>query len=157
HSNYEDLVPLASQYPLRSPQMYSYPPNPTYPRVLVYDVLKALGYRTAIFSSQNENWGGMLNFHRQSSLDKLFHAETFSGPTYTAWDDLGFAKWVQQTGSAGSVDDKYTVGEAIEWLDTAGDKPFFLHMNLQSSHVPYVVPDDFVRRFSPKKIDFTIM
>ena len=28
HSNYADLVPLSSQYPLRSPQMYEYPPNP---------------------------------------------------------------------------------------------------------------------------------
>ena len=30
-------------------------------------------------------------------------------------------------------------------------------MNLQSSHVPYVVPDDFPRRFGPKTLDFTIM
>ena len=51
HSNYEDLVPLSSQYPLRSAEMYEYPVNPTYPRVLIYDVLKALGYKTAIFSS----------------------------------------------------------------------------------------------------------
>ncbi len=79
HSNYADLVPLSSQYPLRSPQMYEYPPNPTYPRVLIYDVLKALGYKTAIFSSQNERWGGMINFHRQSSLDRFFDAETFTG------------------------------------------------------------------------------
>ena len=36
-------------------------------------------------------------------------------------------------------------------------QPFFIHMNLQSSHLPYVVPDDFPRRFSPRKIDFAIM
>jgi arylsulfatase A-like enzyme len=158
HSNYEDLVPLSSQYPLRSAEMYEYPPNPAYPRVLIYDILKALGYKTAIFSSQNERWGGMINFHRASSLDRFFHAETFTGPTYAPWGDLGFAKWVKETRGAGSVDDKYTVQEAIGWLDSIGTtNPFFLHMNLQSSHVPYVVPDDFPHRFSPKKIDFAIM
>ena len=29
-------------------------------------------------------------------------------------------------------------------------------MNLQNSHVPYPVPDDFKRKFSPKKIDFQL-
>jgi arylsulfatase A-like enzyme len=158
HSNYEDLVPLSSQYPLRSAEMYEYPPNPTYPRVLIYDVLKALGYKTAIFSSQNERWGGMINYHRASSLDRFFHAETFDGPTQAQWGDLGFAEWVKETKSAGSVDDKYTVQEAMKWLDTVdAANPFFLHMNLQSSHVPYVLPKDFQNRFSPKKLDFAIM
>lgn len=157
HSNYADLVPLSSHYPLRSREMYIYPPNPTYPRVLIYDILKAVGYRTAIISSQNERWGGMINFHRPASLDYFFHAETFDGPTYSPFEDGGFADWVKQTGGAGSVDDRYTVNEAIKWIDTVGQTPFFLHMNLQSSHVPYVVPDGFERRFGPKEIDFAIM
>jgi arylsulfatase A-like enzyme len=157
HSNYADLVPLSSQYPLRSPQMYEYPPNPAYPRVLIYDVLKALGYKTAIFSSQNERWGGMINFHRLTSLDRFFDAGTFTGPTYAPYGDTGFAEWVKETHGAGSVDDRYTVDEAIKWIDSVAGQPFFIHMNLQSSHLPYVVPDDFPRRFSPKKIDFAIM
>jgi arylsulfatase A-like enzyme len=157
HSNYAGLVPLSSQYPLRSPQMYEYPPNPTYPRVLIYDVLKALGYRTAIFSSQNERWGGMINFHRLSSLDRFFDPGTFSGPTYAPYGDTGFAEWVRETQGAGSVDDRYTVDEAIEWIDEVAGQPFFIHMNLQSSHLPYVVPDGFPRRFSPDTIDFAIM
>ena len=157
HSNYADLVPLSSHYPLRSREMYVYPANPTYPRVLIYDILKAIGYKTAIISSQNEQWGGMINFHRPSSLDYFFHAATYNGPTYSPFEDGGFADWVKQTGGAGSVDDRYTVDEAITWLDTVGPTPFFLHMNLQSSHLPYVVPDDFPRRFGPKEIDFAIM
>jgi arylsulfatase A-like enzyme len=157
HSNYQDLVPLSSHYPLRSTDMYEYPPNPTYPRVLIYDVLKALGYRTAVFSSQNERWGGMLNYHRPENLDRFFHAETFSGPTITQWEDMGFAAWVRETKGAGSVDDQYTMSEAIKWIDSVSSEPFFVHMNLQSSHVPYVVPQDFPRRFSPKEIDFAIM
>ncbi|MET0163706.1 MAG: sulfatase, partial [Vicinamibacterales bacterium] len=157
HSNYQDLVPLSSHYPLRSTDMYEYPPNPTYPRVLIYDVLKALGYRTAVFSSQNERWGGMLNYHRPASLDRFFHAETFTGPTITQWEDMGFAAWVRETKGAGSVDDKYTMSEAIQWIDSVSSEPFFVHMNLQSSHVPYVVPEGFPRRFSPKDIDFAIL
>ena len=157
HSNYADLVPLSSQYPLRSPQMYEYPLEPAYPHVLIYDVLKAIGYKTAIFSSQNERWGGMINFHRQSSLDRFFDAGTFTGPTYAPYGDTGFAEWVKETHGAGSVDDRYTVDEAIKWIDSVAGQPFFIHMNLQSSHLPYVVPDDFPRRFSPRKIDFAIM
>jgi arylsulfatase A-like enzyme len=157
HSNYADLVPLASQYPLRSRQMHEYPENPTYPRVLIYDVLKALGHRTAVVSSQNERWGGMINFHRPSNLDYLFHAELYDGPTISPFEDAGFAEWVRQTRGAGSVDDRYTVDEAIRWLDTVGGAPFFLHMNLQSSHVPYVVPEGFDRPFGPDDIDFAIM
>jgi len=157
HSNYADLVPLSSQYPLRSPQMYEYPLEPAYPRVLIYDVLKAIGYKTAIFSSQNERWGGMINFHRLSSLDRFFDAGTFTGPTYAPYGDTGFAEWVKETHGAGSVDDRYTVDEAIKWIDTVAGQPFFIHMNLQSSHLPYVVPDDFPRRFSPRTIDFAIM
>ena len=157
HSNYADLVPLSSHYPMRYPQIYSYPPNPTYPRVLVYDVLKALGYKTAVFSSQNENWSGMVNYHRPESLDRFFHAETFDGPTYTPWEDGGFANWVRRTRSAGSVDDRHTVSEAIRWIESVPGAPFFLHMNLQSSHVPYVVPEGFPRPFGPRKLDFAIM
>ena len=150
-------MPLSSHYPLRSPEMYEYPPNPTYPRVLIYDVLKALGYKTGIFSSQNERWGGMINYHRPESLDRFFHAETFKGETKAPWGDLGFAEWVKETKSAGSVDDRYTVHEAIQWVDSLGGEPFFLHMNLQSSHLPYVIPDDFPNRFGPKKLDFAIV
>ena len=159
HSNYADLVPLASQYPMRSERQDEYPENPSYPRVLVYEILHALGYRTALISSQNERWGGMLNFHRPDRLDKLFHAETFAGPTMAPYEDLGFAGWVRETGAAGSVDDRYTVDEAIAWLrqvDTEG-RPFFLHMNLQASHLPYVIPPDFTPRFAPRTLDFPIV
>lgn len=157
HSNYTDVVPLSSHYPLRYREMYEYPENPPYPRVLIYDVLKAIGYKTAVISSQNEHWGGMINYHRPESLDKFFHAAVYSGPTYSPFEDAGFADWVKETGGAGSVDDSYTVDEAIRWVDSIVGSPFFLHMNLQSSHVPYVVPQGFTRPFGRDRLDFTIM
>jgi len=157
HSNLADLVPLSSQYPLRAPIEFAFPEHLVFPRVLLYEVLKDAGYKTAIFSSQNERWGGMINFHRLDKLDRFFDAEKFSGPTVAPYEDLGFAQWVKETGGAGSVDDRYTMDESLKWIDSVGDAPFFLHMNLQSSHLPYVVPAGFPRRFGPKKLDFPIV
>jgi hypothetical protein len=68
--------------------------------VLIYEILKALGYRTAIFSSQNEKWGGMENFHKPASLDRFAHAANFTGTTNVATGDLGFAHWAEGTGGA---------------------------------------------------------
>ena len=153
HSNYASPCPLSSQYPLRADHAYVYPPDPTYPRVMIYDVLKALGYRVGIFSSSNENWGGAINYIRTPSVDKLVYAETWKGPTYVASQDSGFARWVANTRHAGSIDDRYTVAEAMKWMDEE-NKPFFVYLNFQNSHFPYTVPDDFPRAFSPKNPGF---
>jgi arylsulfatase A-like enzyme len=156
HTDYATVTPFSSHYPLRSKTSYTYPEKLSYPRVLIYDVLKALGYHTAIFSSSNEYWSGMINFIQTGNLDRLFHAATFKGPTYVMQGDAGFADWTRETKHAGSVDDRYTVAEAIEWMQGIKQEPFFAAINLQSSHVPYVVPRDFQRRFGPDKLDFTI-
>jgi arylsulfatase A-like enzyme len=157
HTDYATIVPLSSHYPLRSTTIHAYPQDPAYPRVLIYDVLKAIGYRTAIFSSSNEYWAGMINYLQTGNIDRFFHAANFKGPTYVMDGDTGLADWVKATKHAGSVDDRFTVGEAIRWVDTLNDnEPFFMYLNFQNSHVPYVVPDEFPRRFSPPRLDFTI-
>jgi arylsulfatase A-like enzyme len=156
HTDYATLTPLSSHYPLRSTTSYSYPEHPTYPRVLIYDVLKALGYHTAIFSSSNEYWRGMIHYLQTGNVDRLFHAATFKGPTYVMRDDAGFAAWVRETQHAGSVDDRFTMDEAIHWIDSLNSEPFFISLNFQNSHLPYVVPRDFPHRFGPAKLDFTI-
>jgi glucan phosphoethanolaminetransferase (alkaline phosphatase superfamily) len=43
HTDYATVTPLSSHFPLRSKASYTYPEKPSYPRVLIYDVLKALG------------------------------------------------------------------------------------------------------------------
>lgn len=156
HTNYATIVPLSSHYPLRSATAHTYPKNPTYPRVLIYDVLKALGRRTAIFSSSNENWGGMSNYLETTGLDHFIHAANSKKPTYLMQGDAGFAIWARETRHAGSLDDRSTVDEAIEWLDGIRDETFFVAMNLQNSHLPYPIPPQFPRRFGPAKLDFTI-
>lgn len=157
HSDYSSPVPIVSQYPLRSSGPHIYPEPPGYPRVLIYEVLKALGYRAAIFSSQNEQWGKMINYHRIDGLDRFFHAETFDGPTYVMLGDIGMSNWVKQTGHAGSVDDRFTVQEAIRWIQSLPGQPWFLSLNLQNAHFPYVIPPDFPMRFGPARLDFPML
>jgi arylsulfatase A-like enzyme len=156
HTNYAVVTPLSSHYPLRSPRAYTYPENPSYPRELIYDILKSLGYRTAIFSSSNEYWGGIINYLQTGNVEPFLHAANFKGPTYIAQEDTNFAAWTRETRHAGSIDDRFTVNEAIRWISGLDGKPFFLSMNLQNSHVPYVVPPDFPRRFSSDRLNFTI-
>lgn len=157
HSNYADLCLLSSHYPLRSERAHVYPKNPTYPRVLIYDLLKALGWHTAVVSSQNESWGQMINYLRTGSIDHFFHSETFEGETYVPRNDEGFEDFLTGGKRSGKIDDRFTISEAIRWIDSIEDeRPFFMYLNLQNSHLPYETPADFPRPFGPDEIDFVI-
>ncbi len=156
HSNYADMCPLSSHYPLRENGIHVYPRQPRYPRMLIYDLLKPFGYRTAVFSSQNENWGQMINYLSTGYLDRLLHAANYTGPTYICPEDVGFFEWVQGGKKCGKIDDRLTVNEALRWIEEDLERPFCMYINLQNSHIPYVVPPDFPRRFSKSAPDFTI-
>lgn len=156
HSNYADICPLSSRYPLRSERVYLYPERTTYPRVPIYDVLHALGWKTAIISSQNEIWGHMINYLRSGHLDHFFHSESFDGPTYVPRNDTGFEEFLKGSKRSGKIDDRFTIDEAMRWIDARGDAPFFLYINMQNSHLPYETPADFPRRFGPERLPFQI-
>ncbi|NLC14628.1 MAG: sulfatase-like hydrolase/transferase, partial [Chloroflexi bacterium] len=79
HSNYADISPLSSHWPLRDTSTHVYPEKPTYPRVLIYDILGKLGYSTSIVSSQNESWGKMANYLKTDNLDILLDSRNFNG------------------------------------------------------------------------------
>ncbi len=156
HSNYADLCPLSSHYPLRSSRTHVYPTRPAYPRLPIYDILKAIGYRTAVISSQDENWGAMKNYLDTGTIEHFFHAGDYSGMTYVPYGDTGVEAWIKGTKRSGKIDDRYTASEAIRWTDSPGNEPFFIYMNLQNSHVPYETPIDFPRRFGPEKLPFIL-
>ena len=156
HSNYADLCPLTSQYPLRSYDTHYYPADPPYPCIPFYDILHALGYRTAVISSQDERWGQMDHILHTKALDHWFHAGTYHGSTYIADNDLEFAQMAAAGKLSGKIDDAITIGEAIRWIESGGDRPFAAYINLQNSHIPYVVPEGFPRRFVHKPLDFEI-
>ena len=44
----------------------------------------------------------------------------------------------------------------MRWIAQDRERPFCMYINLQNSHIPYVVPPDFPRRFSQAPPDFTI-
>jgi arylsulfatase A-like enzyme len=155
HSDYADPTLLSSHYPLRSSVYHVYPKVPPYPRVLIYDVLASLGYRVGIFSSQNEAWGGMKHYLDTGNVDRFLHSETYDGPTYVPDQDEGFAGWAKQTRNSGKIDDRFTISEAIGWIGEA-EEPFVIYMNLQNSHVPYVVPGDFDPPFGSGRVSFPI-
>lgn len=150
HSNYSDTSLLGSQYPLRVSSSYYGFRRMTYPRILPYDLLKPLGYRTAIFSSQNEEWGGMLRFLDTGSLDIVFHGETFHGPTYYSTNDQRFTQFAfNEVPQAGKVPDRFTVHAALDWIGQRPRQPFFVYLNLQGSHFPYLWPAGVTPQFSP--------
>jgi arylsulfatase A-like enzyme len=151
------LAPLSGQYPLRDVTLRAYPQRIPYPKVLIYDVLAPEGWRSAVFSSQNEEWWGMVNFLRSRSLDTLLHAGNYTGATYIPRNDLGFSRFVRNAKRSGKIDDRETVTEALKWLGTSRNTPFFLYLNLQTSHLPYSVPPDVPRRFGKGTPSFPIL
>lgn len=147
HSSYADLVPLSSSYPLRSPRTYFYPKNPNYPRTLPWDLLGALGYRSAVVSSQNEFWGNMYNFLNTSHLDYFLHAENYKGDVRDA--SAEFNTWLLGKGRrAGKLDDKDTIDALIGWIDKNPCQRFVSYTNLQSSHYPFELSGDYKRKFA---------
>ena len=155
HSDYADICPFSSQYPLRSIRHHYYE-RIKYPRVLIYDILKALGYRTAIFSSQNERWGGMLNYLDTGSLDVIFHGGNFRGQTYLSVYDPSIRNWPRNHLRLGKVEDRNTVDAALKWIRKRPSQPFFIYMNLQESHFPYLLPTGVTPTFQPADITFPI-
>ena len=147
HTDYAAPAVFSSHHPLRSRDVYRYPKDPPYPRVMIYDLLQALGWRTALFSSQNEEWGQMLNYLQTGGLDVCFHSGSLGVPEQATADRPAFA---------GALDDAVTVSESLKWIGNGSPEPFFLYLNLQNSHLPYDVPKDFPRRFSPAVLDFEI-
>ncbi|MCC6424285.1 MAG: sulfatase, partial [Phycisphaerales bacterium] len=154
HTNYAEMTPFSSQYPLRSHETYLYPTHIPFPHVMIYDILKSLNYRTGIFASANLQWGRMINYLDTGNIDHLMNAANWGGPTYVNPTDTGFSAWVAKSKNAGSIDDQYTVDEAIKWVGQGPKAPFFIYFNLQSTHFPYRIPAEAKRKFSDGKIDF---
>jgi len=151
HSNYSDLSPLSSHFPLRGKDTHVYPAHPTYPRVLIYDILKHLGYRTSIVSSQNENWGKMINYLKTDGLDELLHSENFEG---NVREDIDAQARFWKNQRSGKVDDYHTINRAIDWIKKDSNQPFFMYMNLQNSHFPFDIGPGFERRFGRETLSF---
>lgn len=152
-TNYAAPSPLSSQYPLRSSRLYVYPKALPFPRVMLFDVLKARGYRVGVFSSQDERWGNMTSYLRTPSVDAFFEAGEFLESAAGKSEQERFGRAKTRALEGGCLDDAVTVDHALAWLGQA-DGPFFLSLNFQVSHFPYTLPPDGMRRFGPATVDF---
>jgi len=155
HSDYADVALLSSHYPLRSNSHHYYPSNIPYPRILIYDVLKKIGFKTAIISAQNEDWGNMRNYLETDNVDVFFDSTSSTDSLYVSKEDTGFAQWAQKR-QAGKLDDAIVINKAIDWISTLEREDFFVYINLQRSHFPYTWPKDFTPSFAPYTIDFSL-
>ena len=157
HSNYADPCIASSQYPLRGLQTRIYQSSDPFPKTLIYDTLKPRGYSTAIISSQNESWFGMDQFYKSPNLDLMFDPQRAEGDVYIDERDWWMATEVLSGRlKGGSFVDSFTTDRAIDWIkeQATEQKPFYLQMNLQSSHFPYPLPDGVARPFQPYEMDF---
>ena len=143
-TDYATTALYSSLYPLRTQRHLYFHSNDPWPKTLFYDALKPAGYATAIISSQNNGWGGMDNFLKSPRLDLFYDPEGNGAPSRG-----GF--W------ADSFPDAQTVDRAISWIAEQGTQgvPFFLGLNLQSSHFPYKLPPGATQILQPAMIDFS--
>lgn len=141
HTNYASPAVLSSQYPMRSTTYFLYPKELPFAHHFIYERLERAGYRTAFFSSDDEHWGGKLNYIDTTSFDRFFHAESFVGPRYRPNGAIE-GPWLKLR-NAGLLDDDVTVSVALDWLDHNANAPFFLYLSLQNSHSPYYYPENF--------------
>ncbi|MCR4288809.1 MAG: sulfatase-like hydrolase/transferase, partial [Candidatus Scalindua sp.] len=152
HSIYADVNFWHSQFPLRSPKFYRFKHNSPHRGKSVFEVFKALEYQTAYITSQNETWGGMINWMKNPGVDFFYHAPDHQGKTYLDEKDDGFAVFAKKIQTIGSIPDTETLGVARQWIANLRDKKqFFLGMNLQNTHYSYYLSEEAEMPFQPMK------
>jgi arylsulfatase A-like enzyme len=157
HSNLSDLAFWYSQYPLRGNGMEGFPVDAPWRGESLFDIFKTHGYKTAYISSQNERWGGMLNWLQTHAVDYFFHSESFEGNTWENFDDsAGLGGMIKRgLAQAGKVEDSATLEVARNWIDTLQEgEPFFLGMNLQNTHFSYVLTPGASQPYQPSDLGF---
>jgi arylsulfatase A-like enzyme len=141
HSDYAQTSILASLHPRKGPG-HDYFTRLDYPRTLFWDPLHALGYRTALFSCQNESWGNMIAFNRTAGLELFRHSPD--------WPDAPR----RGEGAESKVFEPAPVAAFFEWLDREPARPFAVYLNFQATHYPYMVPEGWPAPYQPSALDF---
>jgi len=126
HSDYAQTSFLSSRYTLINSYRNFF--NDDSPRSFMWDVLKKENYSTAYISSQDDDWANMKDYYNKKNLD------VYQDSLYDGEFDYG-------SGNARKDYDERTIGKVIDWVnETSG--PFFLYLNLQATHYPYVYPEN---------------
>jgi len=153
HSDYAQMAILSSLFP-RKYEHHDYYQQLDYPRALLWDALRPAGWRTALFSCQNETWGNMLAFLRTPGLETLMHSPDFPPEVPR-----------RGRGTESKVFEEAVVSAWRSWLDEEvprrpgrprppDGRPYFTYLNFQATHFSYVVPPEAPRPLAPHEIDF---
>ncbi len=150
---------LSSLYPLKLPFDNNTLGKRAFPRTLLWDLLKPLGYRTGYFSSQNERWAYLSSYLQTPGLDRYFHARDYQGQTLLSPLDQGMWNLYERgVLKSGYLDDADTVDAFASWLESspAADRnhPFLAVLNLQATHFPYEMARQMDTPFRPNEIEF---
>ena len=143
HSDYAQMAILSSLHP-RKFDRHDYYTDLSYPRTLIWDAVKSVGYSTAMFSCQNETWGNMLRYLHTPGLDVLRHS--LSWPRARR----------RGRGSESKVYEETPVEEWIAWRRSRRDEPYLTYLNFQSNHFPYEAPPEAPRPFRPFEVESPI-
>lgn len=103
------------------------------------EILKQVGYRTAVFQSST-----LTIFDH----DKYFKRRQFD----TLRDVIYFKKLGHKHFTPLSVDDMAIIKPAVQWMAADRDKPFFMAVFPFMPHHPYVIPDKRYRIYSEQEI-----
>ena len=156
-SDLSDIAIWYSRHALYGERRRGYPVNAPWRGTSAFEYFKAQGYRTAYFSSQNEEWGGMIRWMKLPAVDAFFDAENLIDPQR---GDSGSAQLVLQQAKAeytqsGKVPDYRTLELAGDWLERNARQSFFMGMNLQNTHFAYLIPRGGVEPFQPAERGLT--
>ncbi len=104
---------------------------------VLWEIARAVGYRTAYVTSQNPNYEDFGTFVRRAGIDVLVTGTDLAGMNQ---EQLG-------------APDERATGEMLRFLRSAGDAtPYFALLHLSNTHAPYRV-DPAVEPFSPHSTD----
>ncbi len=138
-SNFSDPTVLISLYPIRKLRMQHYEENEAWPRVNIFEIVKKLGYSTALISAQNELWGGMENAYQRKGIDLFFDSRN-AQKTYLGGDAT--LRRVVEAGllESGKAYDDQITSLAIDFINKNKEqgKRSFVVLNYQASHFPYI-------------------
>lgn len=96
--------------------------------ISLIDRFNQLGYRTAVFSAQNEGFGG------QDATTGMQRAEHFYDARSESSD---LRMYLSSSEIAAAIPAENVLMEFKKWMLTADTRPFFAYLNLQELHFPY--------------------
>jgi arylsulfatase A-like enzyme len=117
--------------------------NPAMPVVTLSEVLKAAGYRTALFSSASIGFERQRAFFQHRGFDSLYDMRSIPG-SEDAWSNT----W--------GIDEDVTIRGLVDWIDRgrADGEPFFASYVLAAGHHPFSYPGVNRGRLSPAADSF---